>query len=62
MEEVGLFYGHLIYFMDIWYILPRFGIIYREKSGNHEYHCYVSKAEFINLHCGRNLGTYLHEI
>jgi hypothetical protein len=37
----GLFYGHLIYFMDIWYILwyfgiffPSVGILYQEKYGN----------------------------
>jgi hypothetical protein len=27
-------YGHLVYFVDIWYIFPRFGILYRETSGN----------------------------
>jgi hypothetical protein len=38
---VGLFYGHfcifydhLVYFVIIWYIFPRFGIFYKEKSGN----------------------------
>jgi hypothetical protein len=43
----GIYYGHLEYIMDIWYILwkygifcgnlvhfPRFGMLYREKSGN----------------------------
>jgi hypothetical protein len=47
MEEVGIFCGHLVYFADIcliyvhlvyslviWYIFPRFGKYYREKSGN----------------------------
>jgi hypothetical protein len=47
MEEVGIFYGHLVYFTPIlkilwpfdifygnWYIFPRVGILYREKSGN----------------------------
>jgi hypothetical protein len=42
MENVGLFYDHLVYFtMAIWYILwqfsiffPRFGILAQEKSGN----------------------------
>jgi hypothetical protein len=24
----------LVYFVVIWYISPRFGILYREKSGN----------------------------
>jgi hypothetical protein len=30
----ALFCGHLVYFMAIWYILPRFGMLYQEKSGN----------------------------
>jgi hypothetical protein len=37
---LGLFYGHskcygyLVYFVVIWYIFPRFGMLYQEKSGN----------------------------
>jgi hypothetical protein len=47
MGNVGIFLGHLEYFMTIWYILwpfgnlvliwniyPRFGILCQEKSGN----------------------------
>jgi hypothetical protein len=45
MEDAGIFYftyGHVIHFMDIWYIycvliwyiLPHFGMSYQEKSGN----------------------------
>jgi hypothetical protein len=37
----GIFYGHLVYFKDISYILwlfgiffPRFGMLYQYKSGN----------------------------
>jgi hypothetical protein len=29
-----IFYGHLVYFVVIWYIFARFGILYQEKSGN----------------------------
>jgi hypothetical protein len=29
-----IFHGHLVYFVVIWYISPRFGILYQEKSGN----------------------------
>jgi hypothetical protein len=29
-----IFYGHLVYFVVVWYISPRFGILYQEKSGN----------------------------
>jgi hypothetical protein len=28
MEDVGIFYGHLVYFMDIWSILWTFGLFY----------------------------------
>jgi hypothetical protein len=28
------FYVHLVHFVVIWYIFPRFGMLYREKSGN----------------------------
>jgi hypothetical protein len=41
MEDVGIFFGHLIYFtaiwytlLDIWYIFPVFGMLYQDKSGN----------------------------
>jgi hypothetical protein len=34
MENFGIFYDHLVYFVVIWYISPRFGILYQEKSGN----------------------------
>jgi hypothetical protein len=47
MEDVRIFYGHLsilrpfdicrgnlVYFVAIWCILPRFGILDQEKSGN----------------------------
>jgi hypothetical protein len=46
-EDVGTFYGHLVHFTSIWYILrrlglfyghleylPLFGMLYQEKSGN----------------------------
>jgi hypothetical protein len=40
MEDVGIFYGRLVYYgylvylMVIWYISPRFGMLSQEKSGN----------------------------
>jgi hypothetical protein len=47
MKKVGIFYGHLenitgiVYIlrpfgnlMAVWYVTPRFGILYKEKSGN----------------------------
>jgi hypothetical protein len=34
LRPFGLIYGHLVYFTVVWYIFPRFGIFYLEKSGN----------------------------
>jgi hypothetical protein len=34
LRPLELFYGHLVYFVLIWYIFPRFGILDQEKSGN----------------------------
>jgi hypothetical protein len=47
MEDVGIYYGHLVHFMVFCYVLwifgivrgnlvyiSRFGILYQEKSGN----------------------------
>jgi hypothetical protein len=34
MKNVGIFYDHLKYFTEFWYIFPRFGISYQEKSGD----------------------------
>jgi hypothetical protein len=34
LRSFVIFYGHLVWFMVIWYIFSRFGILYREKSGN----------------------------
>jgi hypothetical protein len=30
----GIFCEHLVYFVVIWYIFPRVGILYQEKSGS----------------------------
>jgi hypothetical protein len=30
----GIFYGHLVLFVAIWYIVPRFGVLYEEKYVN----------------------------
>jgi hypothetical protein len=34
LRPLEIFYSHLVYFVVIWYISPRFGILYQEKSGN----------------------------
>jgi hypothetical protein len=44
LSDIWSMYGHLIYFMDIWYrysvviwyIFPRFGLLFQEESGNPE--------------------------
>jgi hypothetical protein len=30
----GIFYGNMVYFVEIWYIFPREGKLYQETSGN----------------------------
>jgi hypothetical protein len=34
LRTFGIFLGHLAYFVEIWYNVPRFGMLYQEKSGN----------------------------
>jgi hypothetical protein len=34
LQPFEIFYGDLVYFVVIWYIFPRFDILYLEKSGN----------------------------
>jgi hypothetical protein len=34
LQQLEIFYDHLEYFVVIWYIFPRFGILDQEKSGN----------------------------
>jgi hypothetical protein len=31
LRPLQIFYGHMLYFVVIWYISPRFGILYQEK-------------------------------
>jgi hypothetical protein len=56
MEHIGMFYGHLVYFTAIWYILwpfsllfvviwyifPRLVMLYQEKSGNPGCGCWAT--------------------
>jgi hypothetical protein len=34
LRPLQIFFGHLVYFVVIWYIFIRFGILDQEKSGN----------------------------
>jgi hypothetical protein len=58
MENLGIFYDHLVYFtaigtilwpfvyfVVIWYIFPRFGILDQEKSGNPEFYTRVPRRQ-----------------
>jgi hypothetical protein len=45
----GLFFGHLVYFVVIWYISPRFGMLYHEKSGNPARNPIFPRVELFNM-------------
>jgi hypothetical protein len=34
LQQFGIFYGPLVYFLVVWYIFSRFGTLWPEKSGN----------------------------
>jgi hypothetical protein len=34
LRPFEIFYGHLVYYVVIWYISPRFGKLYQDKYGN----------------------------
>jgi hypothetical protein len=34
LRPLKIVYGNLVYFVAIWYIFPRLGILYQDKSGN----------------------------
>jgi hypothetical protein len=46
----GIFYGHLGYFMTIWYIFAGFDIMDQEKSGNPA--CFLQR-----FHCDRRTDS-----
>jgi hypothetical protein len=45
LRPLEIFYGYLIYFVVIWYIFPRFGILDQEKSGNPDRFAVVEHIE-----------------
>jgi hypothetical protein len=56
----GIFYGHLVRFVFIWYTFSRFGIMYQEKSGNPGYDNYfalitIFKTVLTACHSGHRL-------
>jgi hypothetical protein len=50
---IGLSYGHFVYFVAIWYVFPRFGLLYLEKSGNPG-----SAAHFLLTFCSQTTQIY----
>jgi hypothetical protein len=32
----GILFSHMVFMWQFWYIFPRFGLFYHEKSGNSE--------------------------
>jgi hypothetical protein len=34
LRTFGIFHGHSVYFGYVWYIFSRFGMLYKDKSGN----------------------------
>jgi hypothetical protein len=36
LRPFGIFYGHLVNVVSVWYIFSRFGMLYKEKSGRTE--------------------------
>jgi hypothetical protein len=58
LGPLEIFYDNLVYFVVIWYIFPRFGILDQEKSGNPGKKSYLLKNSFV-LFCARKKWTYL---
>jgi hypothetical protein len=61
------FYGHLVYFVVVWYIFPRFGILYQEKSGNPDFRASVFHGENYSLiltkkWVGLHFGRFFHKL
>jgi hypothetical protein len=61
MAVYGLFYGHVVYCMTIWYIFGqlgiffRFGMLYQEQSGNQEHH----PNHYVMVRVGYTVTTYI---
>jgi hypothetical protein len=56
MEDVGILYGHLVYFVTIWYILWPFGIF----CGQFEYFMAIRIIFSVLVYCTKkNLATML---
>jgi hypothetical protein len=54
LGQLEIFYGHLVYFVVIWYLFPRFGILEQEKSGNLFGSCLTGNSMYS---CGMKMQT-----
>jgi hypothetical protein len=54
----GIFYGNLGHFVAIWYIFTRFGMLYREKSGNPVPVFFVEKNGFPFVNSKESICQY----
>jgi hypothetical protein len=66
LQPYGIFYGHLVYLLVIWYIFYRFGMLWQEKSGYPEINCHKVQSMYIiprvtRTHNGRlfALGSFI---
>jgi hypothetical protein len=50
LRPLEILYGHLVNFVVIWYILPRFGMLYQEKSGNPEVKATILHSRVVGDH------------
>jgi hypothetical protein len=62
LGHFGIFWGHLLYFEIIWYIFPRFGMFYKEKSGNPAWtqSCFTLVFRSWHFHKARSVSKLLH--
>jgi hypothetical protein len=58
IRPLGILYDHLVYFVAIWYIFLRVGILYQGKSGNPG----VDKTRVTNFELAplKGFGTHMH--
>jgi hypothetical protein len=55
MEDIGIFYGHLVYFVAIWYILCLFGI-------NFPVLVFCTKKNLATLYMKANVACIMPEV
>jgi hypothetical protein len=59
LQPFGRFCGHLIYFMVIWHIFSRIGMLYKEKSGNPGYYLHDHFVATLAVHASESSRCFL---